>query len=84
MHGDDGKTSADAAPGDCWFVGWPAEAGFGTAMRRDAVMLRLNRRALLSGVAVITGATVLGMGTGTMVDRIVMRDGWVLRESDLR
>lgn len=45
--------------------------------------LRVRRRALLCGIAVTAVGAALSPSIRTIFDRIVMRDGWILRESDL-
>jgi len=45
--------------------------------------VRLTRRALLSGVAVVAASVTLDPKSVTIFDRIVLRDGWILKESDL-
>lgn len=45
--------------------------------------LRIHRRALLSGIAASLAVAVVAPAAVTVFDRIVMRDGWLLKESDL-
>ncbi len=52
------------------------------AMYKKSIV-RLNRRALLSGIAVITAAAAVNPKAKTVFDRIIMRDGWILKESDI-
>ncbi|WP_421858958.1 hypothetical protein [Oricola sp.] len=44
---------------------------------------RFHRRALLCGIAATAAAGVFAPVTAAIFDRLVLRDGWVLRQSDL-
>ncbi|MEP1931751.1 MAG: hypothetical protein ABJN98_10460 [Roseibium sp.] len=46
-------------------------------------VLRLSRRTLLSGIAVVALTATLDAKAGRVFDRIIMRDGWILKESDI-
>lgn len=51
---------------------------------KNKTILRINRRALLSGIAAIAASFVIGSKTKAASSRIVMRDGWLLKESDFQ
>lgn len=53
-------------------------------MQHKSSIVRLDRRALLSGVAAVAASVGFGAKADTVFDRIVIRDGWILKESDIQ
>lgn len=51
-------------------------------MQRDSIM-RLSRRQLLTGIASMAALAAIAPQSRAPSDQIVIRDGWLLKESDL-
>lgn len=50
---------------------------------QEKPLVVLSRRKLLAGIAAGVAVAAFAPVAGTIFDRLVMRDGWLLKESDL-
>lgn len=46
--------------------------------------ISINRRALLSGAAIVSALFVVKLNPTTIFIKIVEQDGWILKDDDLR